>query len=246
MNNGSMARRSIRVRLADLPGALHELTSLVAAEGVNIVRLEIVSREQPEVWDDIELVAGTEEQLDRVVAALRARGLTVIGLPGGWVIRDWATDVLHALEAIGNCVEESDAMGVFARSASSLANVEHAFVLMEPSRPDAVAAETRWALIESTASVFDPERVSWCGDDVGTRIVISAMRAARQEDIQPRWWTTEGVGAVVEIPMATRRPAHLVVVGRRPIFLAPELARLEMFVHVAAPHLRVARFEATA
>ena len=43
--SGPIHRRSIRVRLVDLPGALHQLTSLVAVAGVNIVRLEVVSRD---------------------------------------------------------------------------------------------------------------------------------------------------------------------------------------------------------
>lgn len=236
----------MRVRLADLPGALHELTALVAAQGVNIIRLEIVSRDQPDVWDDVELTAETEEQLDRVVSALKALGLTVIGLPAAWAIRDWATDVLHALEMIGDSDGESQAVEIFASTSAALANVEHAFVLMEPRRPDAVAAEARWAQVQRTAAVFDPDRVNWYGDEMGTRIVVSAMRTAHRERAEPVTGDIQAVGAVVEVPMSTRRPAHLVVVGQRPIFLAPELARLEMFAHVAAPHLWASQLEESA
>ena len=245
--SGRIHRRSIRVRLADLPGALHRLTSLVADADVNIVRLEVVSREQPDVWDDIELTGEREEQLDSVVSALKREGVTVIGLPAAWVIRDWAVDVLHALEVLGQSEDGRSAIDRFAATASALVNVEHAFVLMEPPRPDAGAAGARWNLIEKAAAAFDPEWVKWSGDSVGTRIVISAMRAARAED--HRAWVyqpQQAVGAVVPIPIAARRPAHLVVVGRRPMFLAPELSRLELFAQVAAPHLWAARMRAIA
>lgn len=243
---GCLHRRSIRVRLADLPGALHRLTGLVAEAGVNIVRLDVVSREQPDVWDDIELTAESEGQLDLVVAALRAQGLTVIGLPAAWAIRDWAVDVLHALEVLGRLEDGPSAIDQFAATAAALANVEHAFVLMEPARPDAAAAEARWNLIQRASSAFDPDRVKWSGDPMGTRIVQSAMRAARTEVDVGLVDPPDAVGAVVRIPVASRRPAHLVVVGRRPVFLAPELSRLEMFAQVAAPHLPATRLQATA
>lgn len=233
------------MRLADLPGTLHELTALVAARDVNIVRLEVVSREQPDVWDDVELTADTEGQLDAVVASLKDYGLDVIGLPPAWAIRDWATEVLHALEQIGRGEDEGAAVETFAATASGLANVANAFVLMEPTHPDAAAAETRWSMIQETAAMFDPDRIQWAGDSNGTPIVISAMHAARNEIVAPA--VPDGaVGAVVDIPVSTRRPAHLVVVGRRPVFLAPELARLSMFAQVAAPHLTAARLRASA
>ena len=87
MSPTSSSRRSIRVRLVDLPGTLHQLTALVASAGVNIVRLEVVSHEQVDVWDDIEQSADTEDQLDAVVSSLPAHGLQVIGLPAAWAIR---------------------------------------------------------------------------------------------------------------------------------------------------------------
>lgn len=246
MDTSPEHRRSIRVRLIDLPGALHELTSLVAVQGVNITRLEVVSRESADVWDDIELTAGSESQLDSVVSSLKDHGLTVLGLPPAWAIRDWATDVLHALETIGRSDNEREAVQLFAATAAALANVEHAFVLMEPNRPDVAAAEARWELIEQAAAKYDPDSVAWAGDSVGTRIVVSAMKAARDQSKCAFVGLGEAVGAVVQVPVSSRRPAHLVVVGRRPMFLAPELGRLEMFAHVAAPHLWAARLEASA
>jgi hypothetical protein len=243
-DSGQSHRRTIRVRLADLPGSLHRLTGLVAAAGVNIIRLEVVSRESPEVWDDIELTAASEGELDAVVTSLKEHGLDVIGLPAAWAIRDWAVDVLHALERLGEAEGPGDAVDRFAQTAATLANAEHAFVLMEPARPDAAAAEARWGLIQAAASAFDPDSIRWSGDSVGVRIVMSAMHAARAEEGDPVG--REGVGAVIRIPIAARRPAHLVVVGLRPPFLAPELARLELFAQVAGPHLWAARAMASA
>lgn len=244
LGSDRLHRRTIRVRLADLPGSLHRLTGLVAAAGVNIVRLEIVSRESPEVWDDIELTAADEGPLDEVVASLRDSGLDVIGLPSSWAIRDWAVDVLHALEQLSEAEHPGAAVDRFAATAAGLANVEHAFVLMEPAGPDAAAAEERWRLIREASSPFDPDLVRWSGDSVGVRIVTSAMHAARAEEVETG--SREGVGAVVRIPIVARRPAHLVVVGHRPPFLAPELARLDLFAQVAGPHLSVVRAMASA
>jgi hypothetical protein len=244
LESGQPHRRSIRVRLADLPGSLHQLTGLVASAGVNIVRLEVVSRESPEVWDDIELTASSEEQLDSVVASLRERGLDVIGLPAAWAIRDWAVDVLHALERLGEAEEPSDAVDRFAETAAALANAEHAFVLMEPSHPDAAAAEARWGLIQAAASAFNPDSIRWSGDSVGVRIVMSAMHASRSEEEAPGG--RDGVGAVIRIPIVVRRPAHLIVIGHRPPFLTPELARLDLFAQVAGPHLWAARARVSA
>lgn len=243
---GYRHRRSIRVRLADQPGSLHYLTGLVSGAGVNIVRLEVVSREEPDVWDDIELIADSERQLDVVVHALEERGMPVIELPADWEIRDWAVDVLHALETFSQTADPRETVDLFATTAVSLANADHAFVLMEPGLPDAGAAETRWRLIKEAARDFDPDTVAWCGESVGARIVTSAMRAARMNartsDVQDQ----QKVGAVVGIPVSSRRPAHLVVLGRRPPFLGPELRRLGLFAEVAAAHLFVAEVKATA
>lgn len=245
VDSGPIHRRSIRVRLADLPGTLHRLSGLVADAGVNIVRLEVVSRKEPDVWDDIEMTASSEEHLDMVVRSLKDRGLTVIDLPAMWAIGDWAVDVLHALESLGEADDATTALHRFAATAARLVNVDHAFVLMEPSRPDASAAEARWLLIRRAAIAFDPDLIKWSGDAVGRRIVMSAMKAARSEE--PTTEDVNGaVGAVVRIPVSTRRPAHLVVVGHRPEFLEPELSRLKVFVQVAAPHLWAAPMRATA
>ncbi len=213
---------------------------------MNIVRLEVVSREHDDVWDDIELMSDTEGQLDAVTAALRDRGLNVIGLPRAWTIRDWAVEVLHSLETLGGCPDESSAIYQFASTAAELVNAVLAFVLFEPIRPDARAAETRWTLIRAAAERFDPGFVNWSGESRGTRIVSSAMKAARGETAATIEQLSGVVGAVIPIPMPARRPGHLAVIGQRPPFLTPELRRLELYADVAAPHLQRAGLETSA
>lgn len=244
MDDGPLHRRSIRVRLVDLPGALHEMTSLLAAAGVNIVRLEVVSREQSDVWDDVEITADSEEQLESAIRSMTSMGLTVIGLPRAWTIRDWAVDVLHALERLGEAPDPKRAVREFAETAATLANVDHTFVLMQPAWPDAAAAEARWEMIRDAAFRYDPDSIRWAGDSDGSRIVASAMKAARAEDAADTT-SREAVGAVVPIPDQSGRPAHLVAIGQRPMFLAPELNRLKLFAQVAAPQLRPAPAKAT-
>jgi hypothetical protein len=237
-------RRSIRVRLADRPGSLHRLTSIVAEAGVNIVRLEIVSFEQAEVWDDIEMAAPSHEKLDAVVQSLRDSGMTIVGLPTSWVIRDWAVEVLRTLEAMADSSDVLNALERFAAATVALTQTVHAFVLMEPQPPNPELAASRWELLEKAAIEFDPDVVEWSGDQGLLKLVTAAMRAARGD----RGDVTEqgAVGAVVRIPSPGGRPATLGVVGRRPRFLPTEVSRLELFARVAAPHIVSSRWEAIA
>ena len=239
-------RRSIRVRLADRPGSLHRLTSIVAGAGVNIVRLEIASSEQADVWDDIEMAAGSPEQLDSVVKALKASGLTIIGLPGSWVIRDWAVEVLRTLEVLADCSDVVSALEKFALATVALTQTRHAFVLMEPQPPNPALATARWELLGRAANWFDPDTISWSGDSGAVRIVTAAMRAARGDFADVAVTSRGAVGAVVRIPAPGGRPASLAVVGHRPRLLPTEVNRLELFARVAAPHIMSTRWEAIA
>jgi ACT domain-containing protein len=237
-------RRSIRVRLADRPGSLHRLTKVVADAGVNIIRLEIVSLEQAEVWDDIELSASSHDRLDTVIRSLRDSGLTVIGLPASWVIRDWAVEVLRTLEGLADSTDVLDALRRFAKATAALTQTVHAFVLMEPQPPIPELAMSRWELLRQAATEFDPDIVEWTGEPGLVKLVAAAMRAARGDDGDA---TEPGaVGAAVRIPSPGGRPATLAVVGHRPRFLPAETSRLELFARVAAPHIVSSRWEAFA
>jgi hypothetical protein len=232
-----MHRRSIRVRLADLPGSLHRLTGLVSGAGVNIVRLETLSWDNSDVWDDIELAAEEVTRLDLVVSTLKAEGLTVVSFPESWVMRDWAVEVLQSLELLAGRESVAALTGV-AEAAQKLTNTRCALLLMEPQPPDAGVAGVRWELIREAAMHFDPDQVDWSGDLVGVKIVASAMHAARGVEPTHVVRSESGaVGAVVGIPVYGGRPARLAVVGARPPFLEPELNRLELFAQVAAPYV---------
>jgi hypothetical protein len=237
-------RRSIRVRLADRPGSLHRLSGIVAEAGVNIVRLEIVSWDRADVWDDIEMTASGPEQLDTVIRELKESGLTVLGLPSSWVIRDWAVEVLRTLEAMAECPDVYNALERFAQATEALTQTNSAFVLMEPQPPNPELAASRWELLRKAALQFDPDTISWSGDPGAVKMVTAAMRAARGEATGSE--QSGVVGAVVRIPAPGGRPATLAVVGQRPRFLPTEVSRLELFARVAAPHIVSTRWEAIA
>lgn len=236
-NTKTLFRRSIRVRLADLPGSLHRLTGLVSGAGVNIVRLETLSWDNSDVWDDIELASEDERRLDLVVATLKAEGLTVVGLPSSWAMRDWAVEVLESLELLAG-LDPVDAMTGVTDSGQKLTNTSSSFLLMEPQPPDATVAGVRWELIRRAASRFDPDQVVWSGEPMGVKIVVSAMHAARGAGPGELSGVLDGAsGAVVTMPTRGGRPARLAVIGERPPFLDAELRRLELFAKVASPYV---------
>lgn len=236
-NTKTHFRRAIRVRLADLPGSLHRLTGLVSGAGVNIVRLETLSWDDSDVWDDIELASEDERRMDLVVATLKAEGLTVVRLPDSWAMRDWAVEVLESLELLSGR-DPVDAMTGVTDAAQKLTNTTYAFLLMEPQPPDATVAGVRWELIRRAANRFDPDHVAWSGDPMAVKIVVSAMhaaRGARPDGFRP---DPDAVsGAVVTMPTRGGRPARLAVIGERPPFLDAELNRLELFAKVASPYV---------
>lgn len=61
--------RSIRVSLPDRPGALSGVTAALAAHGVNILRLRIVSNEDGVAVDDLELSAAAVTDIETAMAA---------------------------------------------------------------------------------------------------------------------------------------------------------------------------------
>lgn len=236
-NTEPLFRRSIRVRLADLPGSLHRLTGLVSGAGVNIVRLETLSWDNSDVWDDIELASVDEKRLDLVVATLKAEGLTVIGLPASWAMRDWAVEVLESLEVLAG-LDPVEAMTGVTDAGQKLTNTTSAFLLMEPQPPDATVAGVRWELIRRAAKRYDPDQVVWSGEPMGVKIAVSAMHAARGARADDLPGVAKGTsGAVVAMPTHGGRLARLAVIGERPPFLDAELNRLELFAKVASPYV---------
>lgn len=201
---------------------------------MDIVRLEVISWEGSDAWDDVELMAPDREALDRVVDRLKEAGFTVIRLPDGWEIRDWAVEVLKALERIGAETTLARRTELVGEAAAQLTHTERAFLLV--NLPDSAGGWARWKHLHAAASQFDPDGLRWFGDQRLVHMAKAAMRATRGERAG-MVAVTDGVAAAVEIPDAGRRPAVLAVMGRRPPFLAPELGRLEHFARVVVPHL---------
>jgi hypothetical protein len=63
------AYRSIRIQMPDRPGALSAISAALAAHGVDIVRLDVVSHEGLSVVDDLFLAAETQDDLGRAVGS---------------------------------------------------------------------------------------------------------------------------------------------------------------------------------
>lgn len=239
-------RLSVRLRLEDRPGSLQRVTDVVAAAGVNIARVEVVSALGDEVWDDLELAAGSESALDVALAELRNAGFDAVRLPPDWTIRDWSFEVLEALEALSACRSSGDAQQVFADAAAALSRTQRGFVLMDQPSPNVLAARERWVLLRDAAMTFDPDDVEWSGSPEATAAVKAAMAPLRGSGEGGAVPSVPAVGAAVRCPIPGRPVAWLAVVGQRPPFLEPELARLEAFARVASPHLVLDRWEASA
>lgn len=240
---GDTKRKSVRVRLADRPGSLQRVTQIVADAGVNIVRLEIVSNEGGDVWDDLELSARSEDAIRSAIAGIKEEAIEVIGLPPHWTIRDWSVEVLEALEALSACRSSADAQQVFAEAAAELMRCQRGFVLMEQPSPNVLAARERWVLLRDAAMTFDAEDVDWLGSTEAKDAVVAAMRPLRGSGEGGAVPSVPAVGAVVPCPVPGRPHAWLAVVGQRPRFLEPEVSRLAVFARVASPHLVLDRWE---
>ena len=66
------AYRSIRLQLPDRPGALSTISTALAAHGVDIVRLDVVSHDGSIVVDDLFLAAPTYDDIGAAVANFQA------------------------------------------------------------------------------------------------------------------------------------------------------------------------------
>ena len=60
---------SARIRMTDRPGALSAIGAALAANGVDIVRLDVVSHEGTSVIDDLYLAAASQADIDRALGS---------------------------------------------------------------------------------------------------------------------------------------------------------------------------------
>jgi hypothetical protein len=63
------AYRSIRIQMPDRPGALSAISTALAANTVDIVRLDVVSREGATVVDDLFLTASSQDEIGAAVGS---------------------------------------------------------------------------------------------------------------------------------------------------------------------------------
>ncbi len=118
--------RSIRVHMADRPGALSAITAALAAHGVDIVRLDVVSHEGETVVDDLYLSADDEEAIYRATHSFYG-DVAVRGFEsaGGDIPNAMAT----ALAAIAAARSPVEAAGLTAAGALTVVNGDEALLL---------------------------------------------------------------------------------------------------------------------
>jgi len=106
------AHRSIRIRMADRPGALSAVGAALAAHRVDIVRLDVVSHEDGTVVDDLFLAADDEAALDRATSNFFG-DVEVRPLRG--FADDPVVGMAAALGAVAEAATTSDALAAIAK-----------------------------------------------------------------------------------------------------------------------------------
>ncbi len=66
------AYRSVRIQMPDRPGALSAISTALAANTVDIVRFDVVSREGATVVDDLFLTAATQDEIGAAIGSFHA------------------------------------------------------------------------------------------------------------------------------------------------------------------------------
>lgn len=224
------ARRSIRLAVPDRPGALAEVTSVLADHRVDIVRLEVWpadedgAGDQPTAHDDISLAAAEPGQIDGAIRQLRDLGFETLTLPENWWLRDWAVEVFNAVARLDASPELSRQLDAVVEIASRLANTGHAAVIADPPG----GRRSHHGLVPMAAEL-DPTWIQWAGDERMVTRFLSAFADAANGPTSSLRPVDSVHGLAVEIPGPTAASAVLGVVGMRPPFLTAEVTRLEHF-----------------
>lgn len=231
----SVTSRSVRIRLADRPGALAEVTRLLADNGIDIVRLEVWSDGDGTAWDDITLAAPDTAVLESGIGALAAVTLEAEQLPDYWALRDWAEEIFAALDTVDSASSAQEELDAVLDAACRLTNTSHAvLVTQEGAGHDAALA--RWDRLHRTASDLDLSRIRWTGDADAVAAMSRALEGAVPEGAEP---TGNGEGSRVNglvVGLSTRSHGEgvLAVLGSRPAFIPTEIQRLERFGRLVA------------
>ncbi len=221
-------RRSVRLLMPDRPGALAEVSSVLAERQIDIVRLEVWPVDEGGVYDDLTLEAADPEHISLALRDLRGRGYEAATLPDHWWLRDWANEVFDAVEALDAANGWAEELDVILDAARRLANTSHAVLVSRVPGREPVGHR-----VEEISRSFDPAWIAWSGrpDLVAEmKTSIAEGRTGAVESLEP----VDAVrGLAVEIPGPTAASAVLAVVGVRPPFLSAEATRIERFAALA-------------
>ena len=169
--------RVIRISMPDRPGALSAVTASLAAHGVDIVRLDVVSHDGESVADDLLLAASSPGDIGSAVAGFLPEVVvrTFEGLPG-----DPTIEMGNGLRGVAVAETIGDAQMSLLMGAASLMRADHAVLLTAgPSGEMDVTAATcdvpglsptaafagRWAL-ERVAPAAFPVSPGWAPPEV--------------------------------------------------------------------------------
>lgn len=218
------SRRSIRLTMPDRPGALADVTAVLAGLDIDIVRLEVWPGDEEAVHDDLTLESANLDEIHQAVRDLRGRGFTVSTLPDHWWLRDWAHEVFEAVQALDVAASQTEELDIVLDAACRLANTSHSVVVN-----DAPGGEPSGYRVERLSHDFDPGWITWTGPDhavSGIQTMLGPVRPDRVDRLAP----VDAVhGLAVEIPGMTAAGAYLGVVGVRPPFLPAETTRVERY-----------------
>ena len=221
--------RSIRIQMPDRPGALAAISTALAAEGVDIVRLDIVGHAGYSVVDDLLLRGGSAEAIGRAVENFHPDvSVRTFEETSG----DPTLAMGEGLMATANAASRDEAFALMAHHASRLARADNhavasaqedgsitfaaggpsAALLIGPEEPFA----GRWALHRQAAVAF-PVDEAWAPQQV--------------RNLFPAAW----------IAMAPLGPFDLLVLLRalNIAFLVDELERIAAFAEVSGAMLRL-------
>ncbi|OAI39041.1 hypothetical protein AYO38_08380 [bacterium SCGC AG-212-C10] len=228
------AFRSVRIRMPDRPGALSAISTSLAAHGVNIVRLDVVSHEGAVVVDDLHLGAQTQEDIGAALASFRPE---VEVRNFDTMTTDPVLELATALTSISRALTPTLALAAVAEGARRLLRGNMGIVMrlnsdssLEPeSGPAGLPVvhpgepfTPRWALVNESAAAFPVVDV-WAPDEY-------------QRQLGPSWVTCTALGT-----------SRLLIVPRRLniAFSGGEVQRLLAYGEAAAAVLHARGFSAS-
>ncbi len=221
----------VRLRLPDRPGSLAAVATHLASFGVDVLRLEVVGRDQNAAVDDL-LLSGS--MLDSALAALGPRALVLARRPGV-DLRDPALAMAEACEVVTSATSELDTYARLVGAALGL-----------------VFAEAGLACIRRAGGVLaiaasSSDGVPMSADGSGASLIDSALASGEclTADGRAPWAPPEvramlPQGSVAVVPSQTGDQLVLALVrDDHAPFASAELDRLAALVRVAGQALRL-------